>query len=295
MLFEAEEGDDAFDPLVWKKVSPMLGITIQEDWLAKTANEVKSKPAEMAEFKMKQLNMFVSALTAWIDRDHWDNSVSEKPTEKPQATFIAFDLASVRDMNAICTMHRYSPTKYYAKFQCFLPERSMDLIPKHYLPIYEQALQSGMLKLTEGNVKDDDAIIEYIRKEAKENSGTLKSIGYDPYSATHVVSTLASEGLPLVKVGQSLAYLSDASKKTEQLIMQRQILHSGDKFISWCFGNCEVFTDVNGNIKVRKNENDGAAKIDPIIAMIMSIYGSLDAPFISNSFGFRFINPDPKD
>ena len=45
--------------------------------------------------------------------------------------------------------------------------------------------------------------------------------------------------------------------------------------------------DVNGNIKVRKNEADKAAKVDGIIAMIIAAHCSLDNPFVSNSFGFR--------
>ena len=52
-------------------------------------------------------------------------------------------------------------------------------------------------------------------------------------------------------------------------------------------GNCEVYTDVNGNIKVRKNETDSSAKIDGIVAMIMAFHCALDNPFVSDSFGFR--------
>ena len=49
----------------------------------------------------------------------------------------------------------------------------------------------------------------------------------------------------------------------------------------------EVYTDVNGNIKIRKNEADKAAKVDGIIALIIAAHCSLDNPFVSNSFGFR--------
>ena len=47
------------------------------------------------------------------------------------------------------------------------------------------------------------------------------------------------------------------------------------------------YTDVNGNIKVRKNEADKAAKVDGIIALIIAAHCSLDHPFVSSSFGFR--------
>jgi hypothetical protein len=48
-----------------------------------------------------------------------------------------------------------------------------------------------------------------------------------------------------------------------------------------------VFTDVNGNIKVRKNSADTAAKVDGIIAMIIAFHCALDNPMVNSSFGFR--------
>jgi hypothetical protein len=48
-----------------------------------------------------------------------------------------------------------------------------------------------------------------------------------------------------------------------------------------------VYEDVNGNIKVRKNEADKAAKVDGIIAMIIAAHCSLDNAYVSTSFGFR--------
>jgi len=73
----------------------------------------------------------------------------------------------------------------------------------------------------------------------------------------------------------------------EKLILNKQIRHDGNPFVGWQLGNCEVFTDVNGNIKVRKNEADKAAKVDGIIALIIAMHCSLDNPFVNSSFGFR--------
>jgi hypothetical protein len=48
-----------------------------------------------------------------------------------------------------------------------------------------------------------------------------------------------------------------------------------------------VYVDINGNVKIRKEEADPSAKVDGIIAMIMAIHGHLDNVFVSESFGFR--------
>jgi phage terminase large subunit-like protein len=103
------------------------------------------------------------------------------------------------------------------------------------------------------------------------------------------VANLYADGLPVKKVGQGMAMLSNPSKTTEQLILKKAIHHDGNPFVGWQLGNCEVYTDVNGNVKVRKNEADPSAKVDGIIAMIMALHCHLDNVFVSDSFGFRAI------
>ena len=84
-----------------------------------------------------------------------------------------------------------------------------------------------------------------------------------------------------------MGVLNNPSKFIEKMIMSKQITHRGNPFVGWQLGNCEVYTDVNSNIKVRKNEADKSAKVDGIIALIIAAHCALDNPFVSNSFGFR--------
>ena len=133
---------------------------------------------------------------------------------------------------------------------------------------------------------DDREISEYIKQECVKYQ-IVKEVGYDAYNAASLVARLHEAGLPVKKVGQGMAVLNNPSKHTEKLILQKQIKHDGNPFVAWQLGNCEVYEDVNGNIKVRKNEADKSAKVDGIIALIIAMHCSLDNPAISNSFGFR--------
>ena len=132
---------------------------------------------------------------------------------------------------------------------------------------------------------DDREISEYIRQECEKYD--VKEVGYDAYNAASMVARLHDYGIPVKKVGQGMAVLNNPSKYIEKLILNNQIKHDGNPFLGWQLGNCEVYTDVNGNIKIRKNEADKAAKVDGIIALIIAAHCSLDNPFVSNSFGFR--------
>jgi len=286
LLYGPDPQDDWRDVNIWAKVNPMHGISVFEEAVAQRAEEAKHKPAVLNEFLCKTLNIFVSANSAWLDRTHWDNAINKEPdTRTPEAVFIGFDLAATRDLNAVCTLKRYGELDYEAEFQFFLPEAGYDIIPKHYSDIFRVAIDSKILKLTQGNVMDDREISEYIKQQCSKYD--VKEVGYDAYNAASLVSRLHDEGIPVKKVGQGMGVLSNPSKYIEKLILNRQIRHNGNPFVGWQLGNCEVYEDVNGNIKVRKNEADKSAKVDGIIALIIASHCSLDNPFVSNSFGFR--------
>lgn len=135
---------------------------------------------------------------------------------------------------------------------------------------------------------DLNEIETYIKQECIDHD--VKEIAFDPYNAAALVANLYSHGLPVKKVGQGMAVLSNPSKTTEQLILKKAIKHDGNPFVGWQLGNCEVYTDVNGNLKVRKNEADPSAKVDGIISMIMALHCHLDNVFVTESFGFRSLD-----
>jgi phage terminase large subunit-like protein len=132
---------------------------------------------------------------------------------------------------------------------------------------------------------DDREISDYIKSQAELYN--VKEVGYDAYNAASLIARLHDSSIPVKKVGQGMAVLSNPSKHTEKLIMSHSIRHNGNQFLGWQLSNCEVYEDVNGNIKVRKNEADKSAKVDGIIALIIAMHCSLDHPNISSSFGFR--------
>lgn len=286
MLYGLDMQDDWRDEAIWYKANPMHGISIYQDAIAERCAQAKSKPAALNEFLCKTLNVYVSANSAWIDRDYWDKSIGERPEGDIEASFIGFDMAATRDLNAVGTLHRYAEDQYFIEFKFFLPEEGLKLIPTHYRDVFDQAVRSKILHITQGNVMDDREISDYIKSQV-DKYPEIKEVGYDAYNAASLVARLYEVGMPVKKVGQGMAVLSNPSKHVEKLIMSKSIAHDGNPFVGWQLGNCEVYEDVNGNVKVRKNEADKSAKVDGIIAMIIAIHCSLDHPYSSSSYGFR--------
>jgi phage terminase large subunit-like protein len=286
LLYALDPQDDWRDPQTWAKANPMHGISVFEEAIAGRAEEAKHKPAALNEFLCKTLNIYVSANSAWVDRSYWDDSAVLRHNigRVPESVFIGFDLAATRDLNAVCTLKRFAEDDYETEFKFFLPEDGYNLIPKHYMDIFRVARQSGILHITTGNVMDDREISDYILQQAAIYD--IKEIGYDAYNASSLVARLHDSGMPVKRVGQGMSVLSNPSKHVEKLIMQHQIKHDGNPFLGWQLGNCELYEDVNGNIKIRKNEADKSAKVDGIISLIIAMHCSLDNAVVSG-FGFR--------
>lgn len=285
LLYGLDTQDDWKDPAVWAKANPMHGITVFEEAIQQRADEAKHKPATLNEFLCKTLNVFVSANSAWLDRTHWDLCAAPKDEREPEAVFIGFDLAATRDLNAVCTLKRYSEDDFFAEWKFFLPEEGLNFVPQHYQDIFRNAIDSGILHLTEGNVMDDREISDYIIFQAQKYD--LKELGYDAYNAASLIARLHDQAIPVKKVGQGMAVLNNPSKHLEKLILGKNIKHDGNPFLGWQLSNCEVYEDVNGNIKIRKNEADKSAKVDGVIALIIAMHCSLDHPVDSGSYGFR--------
>lgn len=285
LLYSLDPADDWRDESTWAKVNPMHGVSVFTDAIRDRADEARHKPAALNEFLCKTLNVYVSSNSAWVDRNFWDHpNTTIIPDRQPEAVFMGFDLASTRDLNAVCTLKRFAEDDFEAEFKFFLPEDGLALIPKHYADIFRVAKNSGILHVTMGNVMDDREISDYIIQQCAKYD--VKEIGFDAYNAASLVARLHEAGLPVKKVGQSMAVLSNPSKHVEKLIMQYGIKHDKNPFVGWQLGNCEVYEDVNGNVKVRKNEADTSAKVDGIISLIIAMHCNLDNPS-TIGFGFR--------
>lgn len=284
LAYQIEEGDEWTDPSIWIKANPNLGISVSEEFLTEELREAEAIPSKATNFKVKYLNQFLSTASAWMDVALWNaNTVSNMPTDGLQL-YVGMDLGATSDLTALSLLWA-SEGIFYVDFQAWIPEEAFKNAPKHVRSVYDQAAESGHLRVTEGNVSDHDAVYDYILNLAETED--LKEVAFDSWSAVHLTSRLTEAKLPMVRYDQSMKAMSPASKEVELMVKHGNLKHLGKPFFNWAFNNCEVYMDVNENIKIRKG-SDPALKIDPIVAMIMAVgrataNGAQDKP---KSFSF---------
>tara|TARA_B110000858_G_C17808907_1_gene479748 strand:- start:4602 stop:6266 length:1665 start_codon:yes stop_codon:yes gene_type:complete len=267
LAYALEDGDDWDDPDKWIKANPNLGLSVSLEFLTQEMKEAQNIPSKAVNFKVKYCNLFLSTSDAWLDVSLWNKNVVQELPTKGLDLYVGMDLGATSDLTAVSLVWETGGT-FYVDFQAWVPEDAFKAAPVHVRSAYRQAVESGHLIMTEGNVADHDAVYDYLMELSEREQ--VKEIAFDSWSAVHLTSRLTEAKLPMIRYDQSMKSMSPASKQAEMLIKNRSLLHLGKPFFGWCFNNCEAYFDANENIKVRKGP-DPALKIDPIIAMIMAI------------------------
>ena len=268
----------------WVKANPNLGVSIKKEFLQNEVNQAMTMKSKKNGVVVKHFNIFTNAEEAWINVEEWQNNKSS--ILKEGDFYIAADLSSTRDLTSLCYLWN-NGDKFSVDFQCFLPRKAMETVPVHIRPKYEMAIESGILKLTNGDVVDYREVMDHILDMNSKHK--VKMIGYDKWNASILVNELEDKRLPVMDIGQSMAALSAASKETERLIVEQLIRHEGNPFIDWQFECCSVYTDKNDNIKITKDTTDKSLKIDSVISLIMAMSmaaGQLEKP---KEFNFAFM------
>lgn len=284
LAYALDDKDEWDDETKWVKANPNLGKSVSLEFLQAECAIAKEIPSAKANFFIKYLNRFISTSSAWIQLDKWNqNIIPLLKTDLPM--YVGLDLGSTDDLTAVSQIFTDGETFQFTA-KCFVPETAFLNVPKHVRSVYDEAVSSGTLIVTEGDVADHTVIREHIQKLA--NDYDLREVAFDPWSAVNLSAMLQESGINMVKYAQGIGAMSPASKEAETLIRSGRLKHLGDKFLSWQISNAEIYSDVNDNIKVRKG-SDPALKIDAVIAMIMAVgRASINAPKKAKEFSFHF-------
>ena len=266
MIYCLEQEEDWTDKSNWIKANPNLGVSKDMELLEREVTEATQMQSKRNNVLVKHFNIFTTAEANWLDLAAWDKCKIDQ-IKTTGDFYVAMDSSSTRDLTALCYLWN-AGDEFHVDYQCFLPRKSMEIVPVHLMPVYRQAVEDGTLRLTNGDVVDYREVKEEILSMAQNNQ--LKMIGYDKYNANLLVNDLEDLRLPTMDIAQGITALSPAAKETERLIVEKLVRHKDNPFISWQLENCVVYTDKNDNIKITKGE-DASLKIDAIIAMIMAV------------------------
>jgi phage terminase large subunit-like protein len=273
LIFIPDVDDNEADPRTWRKVQPHIGVTIQEDYYAEKWLKAQQSAEDMLAFRTKLLNIFaINESQAWITGDEIRDLYkpfsfeSLKTTDStPPFCAVSFDLSVWDDFSAV-TYEIYRPNgTFHFHTDFYLPEGSIEKHPRAEL--YKEWVRKGYLNLLPGTTINYELIVQDIIR--RNGQVCIVSIGYDPYHSKTAVNMLHAYGAGSVMhpVKQTYGAFTGAVETLELMVKEKTCTFTPNEITAWCFGNCQMDEDKNGNRKPIKRTH--TEKIDGAITCLM--------------------------
>ncbi len=259
----------------WHKANPNLGVSVSLDTLRSEAKLAQESPRKRSNFLRKRLNVWVGADTQWLNMSKWaacDRGLDYSELQGGRC-WLGLDLATKRDLASLVALFEKNG-KYHPVVFNWLPKGALELMSKTHANMFEQWGKMGFVTLTEGDTCDQAAIEAQL--EELRSSNDVQSLSFDPWHATRLITNLHEAGWPedlTIQVGQTVKHLSEPMKTLEAWVFEKQITNPANPLLTWALSNVVAHEDKANNIK--PNKETKANKIDPAVALIMSIARAL--------------------
>jgi len=271
VIYEAPKDADWTSRKVWKAANPALGDFRSLEDLEILAARATEIPAQENNFRRLYLNQWTEQASRWLALMAWDACLSplDRTALRGRRCYVGMDLSATEDLTALVAVFPDGAGGFDVLPQFFVPgERIADRVRRDRVP-YDQWARDGYLTTIPGaTIGDYEAVRSQIQAWREEFN--VEMVATDPWNATSLIYRLENvDGCPLVKVPQTFAGLSAATKSLEKHVLSRTLRHAGHPVLRWNVGNVSVETDPAGNLKPSKKAS--TERIDGVVALIQAI------------------------
>ncbi len=284
MVYTLDDGDDIFDESNWIKANPNWGVSVDPVTFRAKAEKAKIEAADIPNFKVKHLNMWLSEANAFYSTDKWD--LCADPTIsmddfKGQPVIIGLDLANKIDIASIAYVYK-KDRKYYLFDKSYLPK---DRLAEIRNTLYDNCIGSGHLIGTQGEAINYDILKQEILQDSKKFR--IQEVLFDPWNATGFAQELIKERINCIEFRMNTGNLSEPTKQLDALMREGRIVHNGSPLLRWCLSNVVCKYDAADNVFPKKSHE--RLKIDPIIAILMALASWIQKDLKENVYESRGI------
>lgn len=293
VIYTIDEGDDWTSHEALLKANPNLGVSVRQDYLESQQRDAVNNPRKQSSFKMKHLNVWVTAASPYFNLEHWNQLADEglrRDDFRGVPCFKGLDLASkidlCADVDVFVRNEDDGKPHYYTFGRFYLPEEKVHEPGNDH---YRGWATSGDLDITPGNITDYDYIEGAIKEDAETHD--LRLVNVDPHNATQLITHLQGFlGERVMELPQTTLRLSEPMKQIQALIEDGRLHHDGNPVFRWCMSNVTAQEDRNENVFPRKEKPEN--KIDGAVALIMAIAGTMSEPVTGSVYeerGVRYL------
>lgn len=270
MIYTLDDFEEAYNPDMWVKANPNLGVSLDREWLAGQVEKMRREPSKIASIMTKCFNIWMDAPTVWIGDAQWSEMQSVVPMAELEGCkcVAALDLASVNDYAALCLLFN-ERGRYQYLWRFYIPEEKYK--DRHDMQRenanIEAWVRQDYVTVTPGNVTDYDYILADIDLLAERYD--IQCLAYDPWNSSSVASKLVERGVNIQPFTQTISNYAFPMREFERLVGLGTIDHYDNPVARWMLSNVVVREDVNGN--KRPDKAKSSEKIDGIVAAIMAL------------------------
>ena len=283
VIYTIDEGDDPFDPAVWSKANPMLGVTPLLSSMQTYAIDAQASPASEGEFKTKRLNVWMNASSAWLNSVQWmacaDTSLGWDAFEGLDC-YIGGDLADKDDITAL-VLAAHDGDRLISKSVFWLPEavlKQPDHAEGRAAAPYATWVKQGHLHLTPGDWVDHNEVEAQVRAWCSRYA--VRRATFDQFAAAQGMASRLNEDLgtpddPLaVVLHKKASAVTDPAKDLEARVKSGPLrfVHDGNPVMNWMASNVTVARRRDETLLPVKESPMSANKIDGIDALINAIH-----------------------
>ena len=280
VIFECDPDDDPFLEANWHKANPALnGGWLSLDVIREKANAAKLDPHKLHEFKVFRMALWAdSGDGGFVTLTAWDEGASEPPTDlNDYPCYGGLDVSASSDVTSWCMAWQLEPGVMYAQWRHWITEEMYrDLIEwtqghmrtwrEH--PDFKDAVD---LTVHDGKVIDLKEVVATVIADCQHYG--VWSLGIDSmrsFEVRRLIDEYASD-LPVQLLDQRARSMHAALERTGDLANRGRMLHTGDPFARWMFGNASVKI-IDGYPKLIKDyTTERRKRIDAPAALCMAV------------------------
>lgn len=275
-----DEKDDPFlDEACWIKANPLLGSTIQPQYLRDQVTQARGMPSKESIVRRLNFCQWTEALNPLIPMDVWEEAGETFTLEKfrGRSCTVGIDLSATTDLtSAVFDFELDGQNFWYPMF--WIPKGLMaKKVKKDKVP-YDVWEKQGWLRTTPGNAIDKDWVAKDIGKACKEFGLKVTEAAYDRYRIHELRAGCERIGfqLPLVEFGQGFLSMGPAIDRFEESLVNGRLRHNKSPVLRWNAANAVAVEDPAGNRKLDKSKATG--RIDGMVAGVMAHMRAALAP-----------------
>jgi len=272
------KGDDPFDPAVWPKANPNLGISVTLDGLKLAAQQASQNPARLNEFLRKRMNLWTSGDTTWMPMPRWERASTDADGKlrtvdlealRGRPCYAGVDLGASNDTTSVVAVWPLDDGDFAVYPWVWVPEDSVNAVYRspRERELFKVWVRDGLVTATHGDQADYDVVWARLL-ELQERYG-LVDAAFDRWSAASLFGKCEQLGIQAFPFGQGYASMNPAMRFAETIIGHRKLIHGGHPVLRWMISNTATKTNPVGDIKPDKSKR--TRRIDATVAMLMAL------------------------